>query len=201
MAMSKAKRTSSSGGGGRNQNAAAAAVSLFMLVHRRKPSLLFDFCRFPDSGLDKLIYHALHSGCRDLHSGGRRIENHGVVLQLDGDDYVIAIKSRLLAHLNQVLDAPPVFLDLSGTGCPGSPASICSDNIVCDILNSVRELRSRLAAASADDDSGERLIHIDTAADLSGCNLATLFGVLLGYPVVYWFPPSQVGHQSASIKK
>ena len=190
MAMSKAKRTS----GGRNQNAAAAAVSLFMLVHRRKPSLLFDFCRFPDSGLDKLIYHA-------LHSGGRRIENHGVVLQLDGDDYVIAIKSRLLAHLNQVLDAPPVFLDLSGTECPGSPAIICSDNIVCDILNSVRELRSRLAAASADDDSGERLIHIDTAADLSGCNLATLFGVLLGYPVVYWFPPSQVGHQSASIKK
>lgn len=140
------------------------AINLFLLTHRRKPSLLLDFCEFAGSGLDRV--------CRDV------LGQDGIILSLDLDHF-IASRPRLVAHLDAVLEHPPVFLDVSGSNLQ---ARLCVPTVKSEILDSVRALRCRIVK------SAEMLVCVERA---EGWNLSTLFGILLGYPLVYWFSSLQ----------
>jgi len=148
----------------RSRRSNEIAISLFLLTHHRKPSVLLDFCEFAHSGLDRV--------CVDV------LGQDGIILSLDLDHF-IANKHNLVAHLDAVLEHPPVFLDVSGSN---TQARLCGEKVTCEILDSVRALRCRIVTS-------EGLVICQERVE--GWNLATLFGVLLGYPVVYWFSSQQ----------
>ena len=144
------------------------SVNLYMLCTMRKPSVLLDFCRFDNSGLDQASLNA--------------VGDDAVIFKLDMD-YFIFKKSIMVSHLMGCLTQnSPVYIDVSGSN--PSPV-VCSRSTVSQINCSIQQLLQNL------DKNTNRFFHLENTASW---NLSTLFGVLLGYPVVYWFTQSQVTH-------
>jgi hypothetical protein len=144
------------------------AVNLYMLCTRRKPSVLLDFCKFDNSGLDQACLQALGPGA--------------VILKLDLD-YFIFYKSVMVEHLrNILLHTPPVYIDISSS----NPAPIlCSSSVVGAITSSVEQVLRNL------EENEDNYLYLE---NLECWNLSTLFGVLLGFPVVYWYTQEQDGN-------
>lgn len=140
------------------------AVNLYLVCRDRKPCLLWDFCDFLVSGVSEL--------CLDL------VGEQCVILNLDSD-YLIFKRAVMVSHLTNLILKPPVFLDVGGDKLNPEP---CSKPIVGTVLESVQDLLNVVEKnANSFLSPGVR----------PGWNLSTMFGILLGYPVVYWFPPTQ----------
>ena len=95
------------------------------------------------------------------------------VLSIDNlDFFIIHVRETL-----RVLESPVVFVDVSST-LEGGPKVIEATPLLSALT---ARLLSKISAASPGGDG--HVIH----ADLDGANGTTAFGLLLGYPVVYWF--------------
>lgn len=153
------------------------AANLCMLAAGRKPCVLWDFCAFQAD-----IVSALCSECLEGETG--------VIFKLE-DDYFLCKKADLIRQLASSLDNPPVFIDIAGH----SP-TMCSSDTVMLILDWVRNLlhaveASLLAYQTGGQQKCQESVPILALVSRPEWNLSTLFGVLLGYPVVYWFPKFQ----------
>jgi len=153
------------------------AANLCMLAAGRKPCVLWDFCAFQAD-----LASALCSECLEGETG--------VIFKLE-DDYFLCKKADLTRHLASSLDNPPVFIDIAGH----SP-TMCSSDTVMLILDWVRNLlheveASLLAYQTGGQQKCQESVPILALVSRPEWNLSTLFGVLLGYPVVYWFPKFQ----------
>ena len=142
------------------------SLNLYMLCTRRKPSLLLDFCRFENSGLDKACLNAVGDGA--------------FILKLDLD-YFVFNKTILVSHLHRILtENTSVYIDISSSN--PSPV-LCSSTIVTQINSSVEQVLLNL------EKSKNSFLYLENT---EFWNLSTLFGVLLGFPVVYWYSQEQV---------
>ena len=142
------------------------SLNLYMLCTRRKPSLLLDFCRFENSGLDKACLNAVGDGA--------------FILKLDLD-YFVFNKTILVSHLHRLLtENTSVYIDISSSN--PSPV-LCSSTIVTQINSSVEQVLLNL------EKSKNSFLYLENT---ESWNLSTLFGVLLGFPVVYWYSQEQV---------
>ena len=95
------------------------------------------------------------------------------VLSIDNlDFFIIHVRETLRA-----LESPVVFVDVTST-LEGGPKVIEATPFLTALTD---RLLSKISAASPG--GGGRVIHVD----LDGANGTTIFGLLLGYPVVYWF--------------
>lgn len=140
------------------------AVNLYLLARDRKPALLWDFCGFSVPGVSEL--------CLDL------VGEQCCILNLDAD-YLVFKRPVMVGHLTNLLAEPPLFLDVGG-----DKPNPCSEPTLRIILESVKDLLNIM------EKNTNSFLSPEVGRDW---NLSTMFGILLGYPVVYWFPPSQVG--------
>jgi len=142
----------------RTKRSKEIAANLLFLRLDLKPSVLWDFCSYDEPRIVKL--------CEQW------IGSEYMILQL-ASDYFIFKKRAMINHLKTVMQTPPLLLDISG-----GTAVLCSDSAVQTILGWVAQLKENLETCEG---HGVSLYPADT------WNLSTMFGILLGYPVVYWF--------------
>ena len=104
------------------------------------------------------------------------------VLSLGGLDHFILHARETI----RVLESPVTFVDITRSLVDGpkvvEPPPLHSDFIA--------RLSSKIAASFAVD--GDQVIRVE----LDGVNGSTIFGVLLGYPVVYWYSVCPDGDES-----
>jgi len=152
------------------------AANLCMLAAGRKPCVFWDFCAFQADSVG-----ALCSECLEGEAG--------VIFNLE-EDYFLCKKTDLIRHLGSALDNPPVFINIAG-----HRPTMCSSDTVMLILDWVRNLLRAVEASLLAFQTGQKeyqdSVPILTLVSRPEWNLSTLFGVLLGYPVVYWFPKLQ----------
>jgi len=156
---------------------AELSAGLYLVKIGLKPSLLLDMCSYDSINVGQFVVDVLGRDACVLHMGL---------------DHVVFYKSAMQRMLHSTIStagklksAMPVFLDVSS----GQPVGQCSESTICTILHSVRGILALLKTASRQESTVGVRMDVD-----EDCNLATLFGVLLGYPVVYWFIPTQEGN-------
>lgn len=157
------------------------SASLYFLARRWKPCLLFDF----GSASNDLLLNIRQVVGRDA-----------LILTLNGSERFLCCGSVLLAHISQLLtttashhDSPPI-LDIS----PGSgwPPKMVDEAVWSDLVISLQQLQAALEQlVSEEEQLGAGQLEVELP---SSCNLSTIFGLLLGYPVLYWSQPSQLGN-------
>jgi len=139
-------------------------INLWLLNENLKPAVLMDFCQLQVGGYLNLVKSMFG--------------DDGLVMKLDSD-YLIVKKSGLLQHLQSVLTNPMVFIDISDSE---SKIIEVHDPLHQNILSWIKYLIEKLLLQKS------YLLEIESEEDW---NLCTVFGILLGYPTVYWFPPHQ----------
>ncbi len=110
-----------------------------------------------------------------------------LLLILNSTERFLCSRGRLTAHLTRLLTAnSAVILDV-GVGAAWPPMPI-TKSIWMDLREGVEQLRNALA-------DGERTERLEVTLP-SAVNLTTIFGLVLGFPVVYWSQPCQVPSSS-----
>ena len=92
-------------------------------------------------------------------------------------------RSVIRDHLQDFVVKPPLVVDVSKSNCEPRPASLDVYNEVQDMIAAVLEQVN----CENQDSAG----HASLKAD-PNWNLTTLYGLLLGFPVVYWFNQTEV---------
>jgi hypothetical protein len=139
------------------------ALNLWLVQNYKKPCVLLDFCRVQTKQFIII--------CKQI------LGENGLVLKLD-QDYFLCNKSCLSAHLTSSLETPPVFLDIT-TRHPFK--------LVDSYPNSIRSYIENLQHCLGEKGSE----YLEIQGNESEVNLCTIFGILLAYPVVYYFDTSQ----------
>lgn len=114
----------------------------------------------------------------------RVLSDDPLLIILNMADRFLCSRGRLLAHLAQLLAASPspLVLDVSlDAAWPPQPVESTT-------WAGLQAVLQKLVAA-IESCLGQEVLEVDLPAS---CNLASLFGLLLGFPVVYWSHPSQV---------
>jgi len=140
------------------------SVNMWLLNANLKPGVLMDFCKLQIGGF--------------FNFAKTIFGDDGLVMKLDSD-YLIVKKSCLLQHLDSVLTNPPVIIDISDF-----KSNILEDDDLFhqNILSWIKHIKEKLCAEKS------YLLEIESEVDW---NLCTIFGILLGYPTVYWFNTNQ----------
>eukprot|EP00088_Acartia_fossae_P006052 TRINITY_DN12762_c0_g1_i6.p1 TRINITY_DN12762_c0_g1~~TRINITY_DN12762_c0_g1_i6.p1 ORF type:complete len:250 (+),score=24.81 TRINITY_DN12762_c0_g1_i6:590-1339(+) len=136
-------------------------VNLWLVKHGLKPSILMDVCQVQSKGFLALI---------------KSISGDGMVLKI-GQDYFMFSKKLLLAHLEAVLQDPPIYLDIST-----NQHVIASQQIIDAYQGIIQNVKFNILNESSD------FVDLEPESDW---NMCTIFGILLGYPVVYYFKIDQ----------
>ncbi|XP_074078673.1 UPF0739 protein C1orf74 homolog [Macrotis lagotis] len=105
------------------------------------------------------------------------------ILELGGN-ILIVNPGQVCQHMQQVLLNPMTFVDISNFR---SLPALCQLNELGDLKNHLTEIMTHLQSLQRNP-----LLPI-SRSELSsvGWNLCTIFGILLGYPVPYFFHPTQ----------
>jgi hypothetical protein len=140
-------------------------------------------CRFKKSR-----YSIPLKNCEQLLLCSRNIlPEDPLLLILNSTERFLCSRGRLGAHLTRLFAAnSAVILDV-GIGAAWPPMPI-TKSVWMDLREGVEQLRNALA-------DGERTERLEVTLP-SAVNLATMFGLMLGFPVVYWSQPSQVPSSS-----
>lgn len=139
------------------------AVGLYFLARNWKPCLLFDF----GPATDDLL----------LSLSRQIIGEDGLLLTLNDGDRFLASRRHLLAHINSILAAspPPPVLDVS-FGSVWPPRQV--DAVAwTQLTGGLDQIQAAIRLGQ------QQVVGVELPAS---CNLATMFGLLLGYPVTYW---------------
>ena len=139
------------------------SIDLYFLTKGLKPTILWDFGKVDIEKLSSL----------------RSLLGKDLVIVEVVCDYFICFKSSLVTLLNNCLLNLPVLIDVSET--LSAPVEAADDvrNMVTTMVESF------LGQVTGQVDDSLHVIDIQQS-----WNLSTLFGLLLGFPVVYYFDPS-----------
>lgn len=138
------------------------AINLYFLCNGLKPSILWDF----GSTNGKKLSCLKNILGQDL-----------IILDVAGN-FIICYKSSIASTLNNYFSNPPLVIDVSQMKRSSTLAELHILGSIELIVNSVLKQLST---------NNELLINLEVE---ESWNLSTLFGVLLGFPVVYYFDPS-----------
>ena len=133
------------------------SVNIFCLLNNVKPGILWDF---GNVDIKKLL--SLKSLISDL-----------IILVLDLD-FFVASKCSLLESLNKTSECPPYFINISRKLKEPEPVSADVGRKQASIL---RSLVNQIIEATED---------VVTVKLEASWNLCTIFGILLGFPAVYY---------------
>ena len=133
------------------------AVNIFCLLRNVKPGILWDF---GNVDIKKLL--GLKSLISDL-----------IILDLELD-YFIASKCFLLKSLNKISESPPYFVDISRKLKEPEPVST---DVAREKARIMRSIINQISEATED------VVTVKLEADW---NLCSIFGILLGFPAVYY---------------
>ena len=134
------------------------AVNIFCLLNNVKPGILWDF---GNVDIKKLL--SIKSLISDLII---------VVLELD---FFIASKCLLLKSLKKMSESPPYFINISRKLTEPEPVSA---DVGREQARTVRSLINQITEAT------DNVVTVNLEASW---NLCSIFGILLGFPVVYYF--------------
>jgi len=137
------------------------SMNLYFLKRGLKPSILWDFGKV---NIVKLCSLKSLLGT-DL-----------LILEVDKNDYFICFKSSLLMTLKNCLLQPPLYIDASEALEKPEEARIEVTNILKEMVQCVLE---QILKNHSDD-------FISVSVE-QNWNLSSLFGILLGFPAVYYF--------------
>ncbi|XP_036612847.1 UPF0739 protein C1orf74 homolog [Trichosurus vulpecula] len=105
------------------------------------------------------------------------------ILEL-GENILIVSPGQVCQHIQQVLCSPVTFVDISSFR---SHPTLCLLGELGDLKDHLAEIMTHLQSLE-----GNCLLPVSRSEFSSaGWNLCTVFGILLGYPVPYFFHPSQ----------
>jgi len=138
-------------------------IDLFFLTRGLKPSILWDYGTTQPQLLARL--------------GG--LIGGDIIIMVLGSDYLISYKTRLQTLLNSFPVNPPVLLDVSES--LATPV-LASREALDNTRLMVQSVQQQIVA------SNDELV-VEIAVEDSW-NLTTLFGILLGFPVVYYYDTS-----------
>ena len=133
------------------------SVNVFFLLRNLKPGLLWDFGKVD---IQKLI------GLKCLISD--------LLILVLGVDIFITSKTAIVESLTKMSDEPPYFINISQTLNQPKPAS---SDVVRDQTSFISFVLSLISEATE---------HVVTVEMKSEWNLCSVFGILLGFPVVYY---------------
>jgi len=136
------------------------SMNIIALRLRIKPSLLWDFCCLDREKLISIVNLCFQSEAP-------------CVLEINGD-YLLFERNLMTKHLKTVVENPPLFIDISRENT--EPFCV-NPKPVCEMIENVLQ---QLEEDFKDQDFFS--LEIDPS-----WNITTLYGVLLGFPVVYWF--------------
>ena len=143
----------------------AVICGILGVDHGVKPALLFDVASVSSVQLYSCIRNATAAGL---------VQSHLSVLEIDMDVFVVCL-DRLKSHLCG--KAPVKLVNVSGgLEHPAVLERTETEHIFHTIAMKIQDLPSQ----------HEGVLMVDFPEDV---NRTTVFGILLGYPVVYWYPP------------
>lgn len=159
----------------RLKNISDISINLIALKVGLKPSVLWDFCSVDVEKLTFVLRNAFEVRTHELS-----------ILEVNGDLFVCEIPS-LVRHLRQCAKNSRVVIDVSKNQ---SPCLAKSDvlNQVTEMTFSVLEQIEKLQELGTT--SGQLDVDFPTSGQLDvdfRWNVTTLYGLLLGFPVLYWF--------------
>ena len=136
------------------------SMNLYFLKRGLKPSILWDFGKV---NVEKLC------GLKSLMGPDL------LILDVASSDYFICLKSSLLKTLEKCLSNPPLFIDASEALEKPEEAGTDVSNLLIRMVQCVLEQINN---------QSDNFLSI--SVDKSW-NLSSLFGILLGFPVVYYY--------------
>lgn len=151
----------------RLKNISDISINLIALIVGLKPSVLWDFCFADVEKLKALLKLAFEE---ETHKLG--------IVQVNGDLFVCEL-AALVRHLKHSVQKPPVIVDVSKEN-----PSACLAN--CGTVNKVQEMTNSVIEQLQELGQSKELAVVELKIDLSW-NITTLYGLLLGFPVLYWF--------------
>ncbi|KFM78890.1 hypothetical protein X975_01743, partial [Stegodyphus mimosarum] len=99
------------------------------------------------------------------------------------DTALITEYENLKSHIDKFCVENVYLVDVSKSqDLPSLLPAVEKERILAPVLRYAQDLLSK----SFDSSNSDKILHIDTSI----CNVTTLFGTLLGYPVIYWYSPS-----------
>ena len=152
------------------------AVDILSVTAAVKPSFLVDYgeARNPEQWSCVL---------QELYDKG--LVNAELDVLVDNGTDILIIQRYLLSRLGQVLrEMPPQIVDISVADQLSTPKLLTPrerDQVVREI---VTELAERYNGPKCTNQKGSEIISLCLSERING---ATLYGILLGYPVVYWY--------------
>lgn len=137
------------------------AINLYFLIKGLKPSILWDFGKM---NTDKL---------RCL---GRLLGRDFLILEVANNDYFICLKTRLITTLKNSLLDPPLYVDVSeALEVPSEATSKVADLLAVMVKSVIEQIDTNIS---------DNLLCISVE---DHWNISSLFGILLGFPVVYYY--------------
>jgi len=135
------------------------SLNIWLLKNNMKPCVLLDFCQVQPKQFNNIAKEILGE--------------NGMLLKL-GSDYLLCNWECLFTHLSNIMTSPPVILDITTR----KPFKIL-ENYPESILNFIQHLRQVIVEKPS--------TFIDFSDINEEINLCTIFGILLDFPVVYYF--------------
>jgi len=137
------------------------------VINGIKPAWLVDYLPLDESKLYHLLEESMLGGIFTLQ------EHSLAILTLNSDLFLINTSINLLNNASKL----PTFVDISEKS--GQPSII---NCLCESIKAtIQSIQAMVTAGSA-----EKLFTVHLTVP-SHVNLCSVFGWLLGYPIIYWF--------------
>ena len=138
------------------------------VINGIKPAWLVDYLPLDESKLYHLLEESMLGGIFTLQ------EHSLAILTLNSDLFLINTSINLVNNANKL----PMFVDISEKS--GQPPVIA--NCLCESIKAtIQSIQAMVTAGSA-----EKLFAVHLTVP-SHVNLCSVFGWLLGYPIIYWF--------------
>lgn len=147
-------------------------MDLWCVLNGIKSAWLVDYLPLDVTKMRQLLEDAISAGIFTIH-------DHSVaVLMLNNDMLVINT-------VKQLVTPPGVFIDVSAKLDRPVVVSECAWELVRCAIQEIRQVITAVRKSCAE----QLLVTAQLKLD-EDVNLSTIFGWLLGYPVVYWFDNS-----------
>ena len=146
-------------------------ADLFVIDVGLKPSFLLDYV--------STDFHKVDLAIVTLHKNGY-LKNRLRVLQVDNFEIFIFNTTHLLQHLEEVRGNMCLFINVSTSAkTPRVLHSSTSNELVDNIFSCLDAVMSTASTGALDDP-----LQINPH---NSVNRTTLYGILLGYPIIYWY--------------
>jgi len=161
------------------KNISDISINLIALLVGLKPSVLWDFCSVDIEKLTFVLRNAFEARTHELS-----------VLEVNGDLFVCELPS-LVRHLRQCARNTRVVIDVSKNQSPCLANSDVLNQVTEMTLNVLQQIEKLRELRSTSDQLD---VDFSTSGQLDvdfRWNVTTLYGLLLGFPVLYWFNHSE----------